>query len=323
MSETKTTRIYFPGLNGLRFVAAFMVMASHVEQLKKDEHLPNLDSWPILGEAGQNGVCLFFVLSGFLITYLLLQEERVTGNISIGKFYIRRMLRIWPLYYLIVLLGFLVLPYCLQVSGLENAFKTAYWPKFILFLLFLPNLAMVAFPQVPFTAQAWSIGTEEQFYLIWPFLLRRFRKVLPWMLGGITFGIVLLRKTLFILRDHMAEGFPKSVLSLTAEFLNTFSIECMAIGGFGAWLLFNNKQRVLRLLFLPSTQILLLIALLASLSTGLFGHVKSRNIVNSLLFISIILNLAANPKSLLKLENRFYLFMGRISYGLLSGLLCL
>jgi peptidoglycan/LPS O-acetylase OafA/YrhL len=316
MSETPDTRIYFPGLNGLRFVAAFMVMASHIEQLKKDEHLANLDSWPILGEAGQNGVCLFFVLSGFLITYLLLQEDRVTGTISVRKFYIRRLLRIWPLYYLIVLLGFLVLPYFMQVSGLENALKTAYWPKFILFLLFLPNLAMVAFPQVPFTAQAWSIGTEEQFYLIWPFLLRRFKKVLPWMLGGMTIGVVLLRKTLFILRDHLTEGVSKSVLSLTAEFLNTFSIECMAIGGLGAWLLFTNKRKVLNILFLPATQIFLFMAILGSLSTGLFGHIKFRDIVNSILFICIILNLAANPRSLLKLENNFYCFMGRISYGL-------
>ena len=316
MSEPQSTRVYFPGLNGLRFVAAFMVMASHIEQLKKDEHLPNLDAWPMLGEAGQNGVCLFFVLSGFLITYLLLQEDRVTGTISVGNFYIRRILRIWPLYYLIVTLGFFVLPYLIQVSGLENALQTAYWPKFVLFLLFLPNLAMVAFPQVPFTAQAWSIGTEEQFYLLWPWMLRRFKKVLPWMLGGITIGIVLIRKALFILRDHFPDGASKSAISLTAEFLNTFSIECMAIGGFGAWLLFNNKQKVLRVLFLPSTQVFLFAAIIGSLCTGLFGHIKFRDLVNSVLFICIILNLAGNPRSLLTLENNFYQFMGRISYGI-------
>jgi peptidoglycan/LPS O-acetylase OafA/YrhL len=240
MNPSSSDRLYFPGLNGLRFVAAFMVMVSHIEQLKKDENLANLDHLPIIGQSGQNGVSLFFVLSGFLITYLLLQEDRATGTIDIRKFYIRRILRIWPLYYLIVGLGFFVLPWCMEASGLQNALITAYWPKLILFLLFLPNLAMVAFPQVPFTAQVWSIGTEEQFYLIWPLLLKKFKSVLPAVLSGIAIGIILLRKSLFILRDHLAESGFRSGLSLFVEFLNTFNIECMAIGGLGACHLQTN-----------------------------------------------------------------------------------
>ncbi|HEV7232249.1 MAG TPA: acyltransferase [Bacteroidia bacterium] len=316
MNETTNSRLYFPGLNGLRFVAAFMVMVSHIEQLKKDENLANLDHLPIIGQSGQNGVSLFFVLSGFLITYLLLQEDKETGTINIRKFYIRRILRIWPLYYLIVGLGFFVLPWCLEASGLQNALITAYWPKLILFLLFLPNLAMVAFPQVPFTAQVWSIGTEEQFYLIWPFILKKFKAVLPAVLTGIAVGIILLRKSLFILRDHLAESAFRSGLSLFVEFLNTFNIECMAIGGLGAWLLFHDKTKILNVIYKPLVQVLLLCGIFASLSTGLFGHVKFRHVVNSLLFIGLILNLAGNPNSLLRLENNFYRFMGRISYGL-------
>lgn len=54
------------------------------------------------------GVIFFFVLSGFLITYLLLEERRVSATVSIKKFYMRRILRIWPLYYLIVILGLFV-----------------------------------------------------------------------------------------------------------------------------------------------------------------------------------------------------------------------
>jgi peptidoglycan/LPS O-acetylase OafA/YrhL len=315
LSESKGF-CYFPGLNGLRFVAAALVMMAHIEQLKKDESLPNLDAWPIFGQSGQNGVTLFFVLSGFLITYLLLEEDRLTGRIHIRNFYIRRILRIWPLYYLIVALGFFVLPWCIQVSGLENALKTGYWPKLGLFLLFLPNLAMVSYPQVPFTAQAWSVGTEEQFYLIWPWLLRKFKHMLPAMLLCITVGIVLVRKGLFIWRDHLPDGSVKPVVSLVAEFLNTFTIECMAIGGLGAWVLFQKKQKLLNVLFHPLTQVLVFALLIFSLSTGLAGHVKSRNLVNSVLFICLILNLAANNRSLIRLESRFFRFMGSISYGL-------
>jgi peptidoglycan/LPS O-acetylase OafA/YrhL len=313
---TDSGRLYFPGLNGLRFVAAAMVMVSHIEQLKNDEHLPNLNNTSFIGEAGQNGVSLFFVLSGFLITYLLLQEDRVTGKIDIRKFYLRRILRIWPLYYFVVLLGFFVLPHFLEASGLENALKTAYWPKFILFFFFLPNLAMVAFPQVPFTAQAWSIGTEEQFYLIWPWVLRKFKRILPAVLIGIAVGILLLRKALFVCSDHLADGKLQHIVSLIARFLNTFNIECMAIGGLAAWALFHQRKIVLNMLFHPIAQLVLLGAILFSLSTGLFGHVKLRDTVNAILFACLILNLAGNASSFLKLENSFYRFMGSISFGM-------
>jgi peptidoglycan/LPS O-acetylase OafA/YrhL len=317
MNQSNTAgRLYFPGLNGLRFAAAAMVMVSHIEQLKNDEKLSNLNAVTFIGKSGDYGVSLFFVLSGFLITFLLLQEDKTTGDIHIGKFYTRRILRIWPLYYLIVLLGFFVLPYCLEASGLENVLKTAYWPKFLLFLFFLPNLAMVSFPQVPFTAQAWSIGTEEQFYLLWPFLLKKFKRILPWMLTGIAGGVIIFRKSLFILRDHMADGKLKSCISLFTEFLNTFNIECMAIGGLGAWALFHQKRKILDVVFSPLFQMFLFVGIVFSLSTGLFGHVKFRHVVNSVLFVCLILNLAGNPSTLLRLENPFYRFMGRISYGM-------
>ena len=86
---------YIPELTGLRALAALMVFAGHAS---KDGLLPEF-----LGISySMQGVFLFFVLSGFLITYLLLKEEEITGTISIKDFYIRRVLRIWPLYFLII-----------------------------------------------------------------------------------------------------------------------------------------------------------------------------------------------------------------------------
>src|SRR5688572_27055191 len=104
-------KIYFPNLNGLRFIAAFLVIIHHIEQLKSFSNIDNYwGTVPFIDIIGKLGVVLFFVLSGFLITYLLLAEERSFKRISIVKFYIRRMLRIWPLYFLIILLAFAVLP---------------------------------------------------------------------------------------------------------------------------------------------------------------------------------------------------------------------
>jgi peptidoglycan/LPS O-acetylase OafA/YrhL len=316
MTQQPATRLYFPGLNGLRFLAAGMVICSHIEQFKKDEGLPNVESNTLIGTMGEYGVSLFFVLSGFLITYLLLQEEKETGTVSIRNFYLRRVLRIWPLYYLLVILAFFVLPYFLESGGAENVLRTSFWPKLVLFVLFLPNLALKILPVVPFASQAWSVGTEEQFYLLWPWILKRFRSSLPWILVGIPVGLLLLRKSLVFLCSHLPEGFLNHLLTVLGKFLDTFNIEFMAIGGLAAWLLFHDKKKILSFLFHPASQLLLYGVILLSFTTGMFGHVKFRYLFNAILFAILILNLAANKKTLLRLENSFFRFLGRISYGL-------
>jgi len=316
MSIPTSDRIYFPGLNGVRFIAASLVIVSHIEQFKKEEGLSNFDSNIFIGTAGEYGVSLFFVLSGFLITSLLLQENRDTGKIDIWKFYVRRMLRIWPLYYFILICAFFILPHFMEVGGAENAMKTSFLPKLLLFLFFLPNLALKAFPVVPFASQAWSIGTEEQFYLVWPWLLQKFKARLPWLLAGIPIFMIFLRKLLFGVCNQLSPGPVFRFLNMTGQFLDTFNIEFMAIGGLGAWLLFERKKRILQILFHPISQFVLFGILAVSLGTGLFGHVKLRYLFNALLFTALILNLAGNDKSVLKLENRLFRFMGKISYGL-------
>ena len=110
MSGFNVERVYFPNLNGLRFIAALMVIVHHIEQYKSIYGLPNNFSSTTIQIFGELGVVLFFVLSGFLITYLLLEEESQTNTIAVRDFYVRRILRIWPLYFLIVILALLVLP---------------------------------------------------------------------------------------------------------------------------------------------------------------------------------------------------------------------
>jgi peptidoglycan/LPS O-acetylase OafA/YrhL len=95
-------KIYFKGLNEIRAIAALAVLFHHVELYKYRGNIFSLYNTPLnpfIKSLGKNGVYLFFVLSGFLITYLLLTEKSVFNKIDIKKFYIRRMLRIWPLYY--------------------------------------------------------------------------------------------------------------------------------------------------------------------------------------------------------------------------------
>jgi peptidoglycan/LPS O-acetylase OafA/YrhL len=103
-------KVYFPNLNSLRFLAALLVIVHHIEQYKEMLGLSNIFHNHSIQLMSKIGVTLFFALSGFLITYLLLVEQKELGKINIRAFYIRRILRIWPLYYLIIFLAFFIFP---------------------------------------------------------------------------------------------------------------------------------------------------------------------------------------------------------------------
>lgn len=102
-------RVYFKNLDGLRFLAAFLVLLHHAQFFKDINAYPLSSVFSIyLVQAGKMGVNLFFVLSGFLISYLLFTEKRETKTVNLKKFYIRRALRIWPLYLaygLVIIIG--------------------------------------------------------------------------------------------------------------------------------------------------------------------------------------------------------------------------
>ena len=102
-------RVYFPELDGLRFVAFLMVFLFHggVPSARAQAGSSARPPPTCLRENGGYGVQLFFILSGYLIATLLLREEARYGRIALRAFWIRRILRIWPLYYLIVVIGFL------------------------------------------------------------------------------------------------------------------------------------------------------------------------------------------------------------------------
>jgi peptidoglycan/LPS O-acetylase OafA/YrhL len=176
VSQNSTKKIYFPNLNGLRCIAAFLVIIHHIEQLKSLLNINNFwEELPFVQQLGILGVNLFFVLSGFLITYLLLAEELEFKTIHIGKFYMRRILRIWPLYFLIVFLAFFVLPhislFILPGYGKDVIYSNLFLRLF-LYAIFLPNVVQPLLGIVPYVSQTWSIGTEEQYYLIWPIILK-------------------------------------------------------------------------------------------------------------------------------------------------------
>lgn len=157
-------KLYFNKLDSLRFIAFFLVFWQHGFSSSFSEIAGNNKSLQKVVDAltvtGGIGVHLFFVISGFLITLLLIKEEQVQGKINLGFFYVRRILRIWPLYYLVLILGMFVLPFLFDTFTFKGNIP--------LNLLFLNNFDMVS--QAPNVGITWSVAIEEQFYLFWPLL---------------------------------------------------------------------------------------------------------------------------------------------------------
>ncbi|MEP7156250.1 MAG: acyltransferase [Betaproteobacteria bacterium] len=155
---------HFPALDGLRGIAILLVLVHMFNLLGAQDGVAAYLSSRV-SYFGWTGVQLFFALSGFLITGLLLDTQRA-GNYFSG-FYARRALRIFPLYFAVLALAFIVLP----AVGIMPAKIAADQPNQVWLWTYLTNLAghfdmaSKGFPHF------WSLAVEEQFYLVWPFLM--------------------------------------------------------------------------------------------------------------------------------------------------------
>jgi peptidoglycan/LPS O-acetylase OafA/YrhL len=152
-----------PNLNPLRFFLASIVILFHVPQLSKNQGLASYNDLPIF-QRGSEAVYMFFVLSGFLIIRLIYQAKQ-ENRFSIKNFYMRRVLRILPLYYLIVVFGFLFYNLFLPAVGMEYPRNYDFLTGILMTTFFLPNV-FISYEPGGILEILWSIGIEEQFYLM-------------------------------------------------------------------------------------------------------------------------------------------------------------
>jgi peptidoglycan/LPS O-acetylase OafA/YrhL len=172
-AASSTERFYLPELDVLRFFAFLSVFIAHVAYLSLSVSTGGF------GIAGSFGVDLFFTLSSYLITRLLLRECDLTGQLGIRAFYLRRILRIWPLYFF-----FLAFVFCVsrlvQAHGDRLLVATLGEPSFgyLFALLFLVGNIAITFrgPLGLALNPLWSLCVEEQFYLLWPQIVGRVRR---------------------------------------------------------------------------------------------------------------------------------------------------
>jgi peptidoglycan/LPS O-acetylase OafA/YrhL len=317
----KTAKVFFPSLNGLRFIAAFVVIIHHLEQIKLFFNLPSVFfEWHCIKMIGELGVTLFFTLSGFLITYLLLAEKERFGTVAVKEFYIRRVLRIWPLYYLIIGLGLFVLPHIgfFHIPQFTEGVHYKFGTKILFYGLLFPNVIANLYPYMPFIAQTWSIGIEEQFYLVWPWMVKWSKRYLAVLLG-IVFGLILITNVLYAFADlspDISQASTKTkIITFFYRFFAMLRISCMAIGGIGAYYLYNFRMDILRPIFKKWVQVAVVLAVIAMILLGV-EIPRVNHEFYSIFFIIIILNLAANPDSVFNMENKIMDYLGKISYSI-------
>jgi peptidoglycan/LPS O-acetylase OafA/YrhL len=285
------TRI-FPGLDGLRCLSIILVMAHHVSGLHHG----------FLGR-GYLGVSLFFAISGFLITTLLLRERETHGHISLARFYGRRSLRIFPLYYAVLAVYVGLVLFFEQ----DAERKAAFFGNLPAFLTYTSNWFV---PQVPNTSIifyfAWSLATEEQFYLLWPGVMRLAHR---W--GAVLFMTGLLVISLWApwaVETGRLDGTLLSVRIL-ASFAPPICIGCLAAYALHSPQGFSWMYRALGHAWMPPVLLVLVLAAVAADGTPFW--------LTSVVMTALVVSSCIRTSHLLMpvLTLRPIRYVGMISYG--------
>ena len=241
----------FENLDSIRTIAFFSTFLAHAFYTESAAVMSgDAFQWAIkFREVFSFGVPIFFVLSGFLITFLMLKEQEECGKFSLKKFYMRRLLRIWPVYYVVLFFGFVCFPlirtYFLGGEMVETANPTLY-------VLFLSNFDQIYQEALPFgvgLGPTWSVGIEEQYYLVWPLLLLLFSKkkfLFPILL------IVLLSLTI-------------NTVELLPGKHTLYSMMYLGIGALYAYLAYFYKALLMKVVRVPRMVFVLVVASLITL----------------------------------------------------------
>ena len=308
-------RVYFPHLDGLRFWAFFAVFLAH----NFVSHDPTIQASPIhqfiakWKVAGTLGVDFFFVLSGFLITYLLLVEQRKRGTIDVRAFWARRALRIWPLYFACIAFTYVVQP---ARSPGEPIIPIGYFLAFV--SNFLPSPDIILPIGKPYyygpLGVMWSISVEEQFYVVWPLLFVAF----------VSHRLLRQPQWLFAMLCAFSVGFSLWYHDAGLSYRHTVAqVVTLALGGWAAWHCFHNTRLLhwithLSRRFIIGVYLALFVAIIIHNQWQDNGWVAAvgRPILAAL-FAFVILEQCYAVNSFYKCGNQKWLStMGRYTYGL-------
>lgn len=286
-------------LDTFRAIAAIIVMVAHTEGGRWSQFGHSYFSYL---PSAHISVILFFVISGFLISYLLWEEKKKKNTISLQNFYVRRILRIWPLYFLILILSVCLLQYIPTNKALLYA------------LTITPNIPRAfRLDEWLGSPQIWSIGVENQFYIIFPLLVLFFSK-------KNFVGILIAFIVVYTLLPHFVDFVNVRTInnSILTDFNYKFYADCkfnsLAIGCLAGFI-YSEKNRILYCIY---NKLLLYVCTLFTVvvwcgNINLYGYTDE---ILSVMFVVIILNVCTNANLNITFENKMTKFLGRISYGI-------
>ena len=301
---------YFKELNSLRFIGFVGIFFGHVF-FSNDIEIVNSKIYSTLYSYGKIlgfiSIDSFFVLSSFLITWKGLEELKVTKKFQFKNFLIRRSLRIWPLYFLVILLGFLIefmkSYYTQDISSL---------PSFWSFILFILNFDIIknGYEFLFFMVFMWSISVEEQFYIFWALVLKWFQNHLL----KVSLLIIIIS---IIFRIYFIDD------SLNLNFHTVSALGNFGVGALAAIAAFRNSFLITKIRDFSKTQIVIiyLISLIIFIAIpSLQNHdlfIVIQRVLFSFVFAFIILEQTYCQQSIFKLSRiKYFNFFGKISYGL-------
>ena len=301
---------YFKELNALRFIGFVGIFFGHVF-FSNDIEIVNSKIYSTLYSYGKIlgfiSIDSFFVLSSFLITWKGLEELKVTKKFQLKNFLIRRSLRIWPLYFLVILLGFLI-----EFTKSYFTQDISSLPSFWSFILFILNFDIIknGYEFLFFMVFMWSISVEEQFYIFWALVLKWFQNHLL----KISFLIILIS---IIFRIYFIND------SLNLNFHTVSALGNFGVGALAAIAAFNNSILITKIRDFSKTQIVIiyLISLIIFIAIpSLQNHdlfIVIQRVLFSFVFAFIILEQTYSQQSIFKLSRiKYFNFFGKISYGL-------
>ncbi len=301
---------YFKELNSLRFLGFLGIFFGHIffsenlEIINHDLYSLAFRYGKILGFISLDS---FFVLSSFLITWKALEEFHISGKFQLKHFLIRRSLRIWPLYFLIVFLGFFI-----EYIGAHYNQEITTLPSFWSFFLFILNYDMIinGYEFLFFMVFLWSISVEEQFYIFWSIILKWFQKYL--LMISIILVIVSLVFRYYFINDSLNLNFN------TISTLGNFGIGAMiAIDAFQKNKLFKWVKDLSKTKIIVTYLVMIMVYLIMPQLMEYDFFIIIQRLLFSIFFSFIILEQSYCEHSFFKFSKiKPFNFFGKISYGL-------
>ncbi len=290
MERRSIDKLYLPGLNGIRAIAALSVLFGHMWAPFGDWGIgksPFSIPWP------DGPVTTFFVISGFLITYLLMNEIGKTNDVSIGKFYMRRILRIWPLYY-----GYMALA-LIAVAAFKGEINSAAW----FYTFFSGNISHALGIGIIPLYHFWSLGVEEQYYMWYPWMVKYNKKHILYAVCGLCALWLIVKLGLYV---FIGKGIAYRIFAVT-------QFDCMMLGAAGAIMYYRRTEWFRRLC---GNQLVAIVAWILFFTSGLWVKYIPSPVANEVIALVSLFVIMAGLLSKPILENKIMNYLGKISYGI-------